>query len=405
MQTINRLDKNLVQVSTGMFNTFRTLAMINLMDPRKQNENAYLAGEFLYSDGPFKSPQHFNRFNLFGKYNKEISNFTKLKVVVSAFNSDWNASGQIPERAVEEGLITRFGAIDDGEGGYTGRINGIINLNHRFLNGNEIENEAYYTRYFFSLFSNFTFYLNDSINGDQIHQKENRNLFGDRFTYRQSNRLGNWNLNSEAGIGIRLDLTQNSELSHTKDRIEIINKIQLGNIHEANLYGYLNENFQQGPWAIDLGARFEYFHFDYEDKINHLYPAQEKSIWSPKLNFEYTINPKFQVYLKTGKGFHSNDTRVVIANGGHEILPAAYGADLGIFLKPSSHLIFNAALWYLFLDQEFVYAGDEGNIEPGGKTVRTGIDLSVRYQLTKHIFADANLNCKKVKIIFHWLQN
>ena len=85
--------------------------------------------------------------------------------------------------------------------------------------------------------------------------------------------------------------------------------------------------------------------------------------------------------MKTGKGFHSNDAKVVVANQGQEILPAAYGIDLGMNWKPSDRLFINAAVWYLYLQQEFVYDGDEGTLEPSDKTRREGIDFSARYQL------------------------
>ncbi|MFN2440938.1 MAG: TonB-dependent receptor domain-containing protein, partial [Chitinophagaceae bacterium] len=106
-----------------------------------------------------------------------------------------------------------------------------------------------------------------------------------------------------------------------------------------------------------------------------------------------------QLYLKAGKGFHSNDTRVVVANDGKEILPAAYGSDLGIILHPAKKLLFNAAAWYLYLRQEFVYVGDAGIIEPSGKTRRIGADFSARYQFTAKLFADANINWAKGRFI------
>jgi outer membrane receptor protein involved in Fe transport len=97
--------------------------------------------------------------------------------------------------------------------------------------------------------------------------------------------------------------------------------------------------------------------------------------------------------------FISNDTRVVVANKGEEILPAAYGADLGIILKPNSNLILNIAAYYLHLNKEFVYVGDDGNIEPSGKTRRKGIDIIARYQFTKTLFANANINFTKPQAI------
>jgi outer membrane receptor protein involved in Fe transport len=103
--------------------------------------------------------------------------------------------------------------------------------------------------------------------------------------------------------------------------------------------------------------------------------------------------------VKTGKGFHSNDARVVVVNRGEQILPAAYGTDAGIVVKPTPRLLVNVALWHLYLQQEFVYVGDEGIIEPSGKTRRTGIDISARYQFNNWIYADANVNLAKPRSI------
>jgi len=134
-------------------------------------------------------------------------------------------------------------------------------------------------------------------------------------------------------------------------------------------------------------------HFKYKDELSaNQKPSQDKAIVSPKFSVQYTVNPEVQLYLKAGKGFHSNDTRVVVANDGKEILPAAYGSDLGIILHPAKKLLLNAAVWYLYLRQEFVYVGDAGITEPSGKTRRVGADFSGRYQFTSHLFADANIN-------------
>ena len=103
------------------------------------------------------------------------------------------------------------------------------------------------------------------------------------------------------------------------------------------------------------------------------------------------------MYLKLGRGFHSNDTRSVVIGNPKNILPSAYGADLGIFLKPTSTLLLNVGAWYLYFEDELVYVGDEGITEANGKTRRTGIDLSARYQLTNWLFADLDLNLAKPK--------
>jgi outer membrane receptor protein involved in Fe transport len=116
------------------------------------------------------------------------------------------------------------------------------------------------------------------------------------------------------------------------------------------------------------------------------------SIVSPKINLYYHLNNRAQFYASAGRGFHSNDTRVVVSKQGLKTLPAAYGADLGTVLKPTTNLLLNIAGWYMWMEQEFIYVGDEGVTEPSGKSQRIGVDLSARYQPLKWMFFDVDVN-------------
>lgn len=397
--TYNNIPKSTFQIEAGRYNTFRTLAMIDLLKKNKDKQSAYLAGEFYYTDGPTINKQNFNRFNVFGKYNLAISSNTQLTASASGFKSKWDASGQVPERPVDDGTIDRFGSIDPSEGGNTERYNVNILLNHKFASVLSWENQAFYVRNIFSLYSDFTFYLNDPVNADEINQAEKRNIFGYNTKLSHKNIFNNWTLNSIYGAGIRYDATKDTKLSHTVKR-RFLNYVKLGDIKEANAFGYIQQQVSAGKFFIDAGLRLDYFHFDYFDKVTTVQlPAQGKAIVSPKLNIQYTVNKQVQLYVKGGKGFHSNDTRVVVANDGHEILPAAYSADVGITLKPTDAFLLNVAAWYLHLDQEFVYVGDEGVVEPSGKTRRQGIDILARYQFTKNLFANVNVNFTKPRSI------
>ena len=397
--TYNNIPASRIQIEAGRYNTFRTLAMIDLLKKNKDKQSAFFAGEFNYTDGPTKNKQSFNRINVFGKYNLAITTNTQLTASLSAFTSKWNASGQVPERAVESGLINRFGSIDPTEGGNTERYNINLILGHRFTNGSNWDNQAFYSRYKFNLYSNFTFFLNDDINGDEINQEEERNIFGYTSKFSQRYIKRNWSLQSTYALGVRYDATSNSKLANVVKR-QFLNDIKLGDINEYNLYATLQQQFNAGKWLIDAGVRIDHFNFNYFDKLNtQQLPGRDKTIASPKLNIQYTVNKKLQLYIKTGKGFHSNDTRVVVANMGHSILPAAYGMDMGFIYKPTSKLFINIAAWCLYLDQEFVYVGDDGNIEPSGKTKRQGIDVIARYQFTRNLFANLNFNFTKPRAI------
>jgi outer membrane receptor for Fe3+-dicitrate len=130
----------------------------------------------------------------------------------------------------------------------------------------------------------------------------------------------------------------------------------------------------------------------YADALLQQTTSSMTIIASPKLNLDYAVSDRVQLYWYNGRGFHSNDTRVAVQQNGRQVAPAAWGSDLGGVFKPVDKLVVQAALWYLWLDQEFIYVGDEGVVEPGGRSRRIGIDLSARYQIAKHLFADLDVS-------------
>jgi len=391
-KTKDKLEKSQVALEVGRFNTLRTVGLFNVLN--KENHHAYLATEYILFDGPFDSPQNFVRSNFMGKYTGNLGGKGKLSILASHFSSKWDASGQIPVRAIEQGLIDRFGAIDDTEGGKTGRTNIAVGFSQIIGNNTSIKNNVYYSLYNFELFSNFTFFLNDPINGDQIRQYENRQLFGYESVVNHSYSVKNSDFLLTAGAGFRNDLVKGNELSRTLNRTTTLTNIQLGDVDEKNLYTFANLEWDYGSWLFEPSVRLDVFKFNYINSLDTLYnhQSQTKAIVSPKFNIIYNLNNNVQLFVKTGIGFHSNDTRVIMEEEGIKALPAAYGGDIGTILKPTKRMIANIALWYLSLEQEFVYVGDEGIVEPSGRTRRLGVDVGLRYQLTDWMFANADAN-------------
>lgn len=395
--TYDVLDNSTIKISAGEFNTLRTVLLLNLINQTSENrkQTAYMAGEFYLSDGPFEASQDFIRSNYFGKYKTIFDDDKILELTLSTFKSQWNASGQIPQRAIEENVISRFGAIDTTEGGNTGRTN--VNLEYTKLidNATIIKNQFYYSRYNFELYSNFTFYLNDSINGDEIKQKEKRNLYGYKGSIIKESEFAGINLTQDYGLGFRYDQTIASELSHVKERAIFLNPIALGDINQSDYYLYASETFHLSEkFTAEAAARIDYFSFAYTNALDTIYSYKQVNTGVPsfKLNFDYVLNNSLSMYFYSGSGFHSNDSRVVVPQNGIEILPSAYGSDLGFKIKPYSKLIVSPAIWILYLEQEFVYVGDEAVLEPSGRTLRKGIDLSLRWEILKWLFADADVN-------------
>lgn len=395
--TKNVLDQSSIKMEGGRFDSYRTVGMFDLLgkELKAKNQSAYISSEYMYTNGYFESPQNFNRINLMGKYHGVIGDNKILTVSLSTFNSKWEASGQIPERAIKNNTITRFGAIDDKEGGNTNRSNANVILTSITDNGGVFKNQLFFSNYNFELYSNFTFFLEDSINGDQIRQKEKRNIYGYNGSFSKFSKLGGKRLRSEGGFQLRYDAINDIELSQTAQRKITLNRLALGQLIEVNAGFYIDETLSlTDRLIINGGARFDQFQFEYVNDLDTLYERKIKNsnIISPKLNLYYTFNQNVQFYVKTGTGFHSNDARVVVADSATNTLPRAVGADIGMFFKPAKRLLVNAAVWGLDLEQEFVYVGDAAVVEPSGYTRRYGVDLSFRYQLFNWLYLDMDAN-------------
>jgi hypothetical protein len=119
------LSHNSIKLEGGEFNTQRAVGLLKIFNKQnaKTRQQLYTASECFRSNGYFESPQGFHRLNIMGKYNAWFGNQSQLTITLSIFDSKWNASGLIPDRAVNTGMISSFGSIDDSEGGNTSRTN------------------------------------------------------------------------------------------------------------------------------------------------------------------------------------------------------------------------------------------------------------------------------------------
>ena len=394
-KTKDYLDNNFAKIEGGQFSTFRAITGINLLKPQgdRRSQSLYFAGEGSFTKGYFESPQNFSRFNGMLKYHGSINSQNTLTATVTGFTSKWNASGQIPDRAVESGLVGFYGAIDNTEGGKTSRHNATVELQTKLNNGGILRNQFYYSKYKFELYSNFTFYKQDPINGDQIRQKESRNIVGYNGSYQKEFYLGKLKTETKTGVQVRYDAVNNIELTRTKDRTINTDALMLGDVNELNIGAYYSQKVSFSKKVDITGAiRGDYFNNRYNDKLASQILTSNSAMFSPKLNINYCANDKVQLYLYNGRGFHSNDTRVAVKQNGKKVLPPAYGTDLGGVFKVGKKLVLQSALWYLWLQQEFVYVGDEGVVKAGGQTRRFGFDVSARYEVAKNLFADMDIS-------------
>lgn len=402
-KTLNTLNQNRLKLEYGMFGTKRVLGMVNLLPKSnhlfsRKKEDLFMAVEYKYTNSYFEQGQDFNRFNIFTKYNGELNNGDKLSISLSTFKSSWSASGQIPVRKVNDGSITNFGSIDPSEGGKTARTN--FNIMHEKKIGEKVwKNQVFYSRYDFELFSNFTFFLNDSINGDQIHQADNRNILGYNSSLNFKNQLFGRKLNTTLGAGLRYD-NANIQLNNSAKQ-EILSTVVAGKLNQVNGSVYAETDYQvTKKLKLNLGSRADIYHFDFKNTLFDTASGQKmKMIMSPKANLYYDFKKNVQFYAKSGFGFHSNDARAVIVGNLENTLARAFGNELGTVVKPSDKMLLQLTLWSLHLQSELVYVGDEGIVEVAGRTGRVGVDLGLRYELANYLYLDLDLNVNKGKLL------
>ncbi len=399
---------NMIKIEGGTYGYYRAMGVLNLLGKNshlfsKYKETAYISAEGAYNaDSYFVHPQNYKRFSIFGKYNGMLNQRTTLSIEGSYFNASWYGSGQIPIRAISEGLITRFGAIDPSEGGQTDRTNANVILKTNFDNGSILKNQVYYSYYQLNLFTDFTFFLIDTVHGDGINQRDKgRNIFGYNGTYEINRNVGGRNLKTVLGVSTKVDMGQIS-LRQQEDRV-ILDTVSMGNLYEQNVSAYIDETYHfSDKFFVNAGIRADYFYLQYKQLKLSSEPsfitmpdtgsgAASKVKFSPKINFYYNLNSNIQLFAKAGYGFHSNDARAIVANPTINTLPTAIGYEIGSTFKPIKNMLVNIELWGLNMQNELTYDQDIAADVVNGPTLRLGIDFSVRYQIMKYLFFDMDI--------------
>ena len=359
----------------------------------------YLATSLLRNDGPFLAAQGHERFNALVKATAPLGSLN-FAGMASAFRARWNASGQIPDRAVRARAISRFGSIDDTEGGSTSRYDLSLSAQsngqgrHDGDAGSQWEARVFATKYDFDLFSNFTFFLADSVNGDGIEQVDDRMMLGASGSLkRELGRAGFLTF----GSGVRLDdgdvgLYSQSARTRLGTRVDVHNR-------QLHLYQWSRfETELRSRLRADVSLRADAFRFAVSDRIPtsnagtpHASGTRWQGILSPRLNVAFDAAERMQLFANVGTGFHSNDARDVVTRAGDNVLPRAVSGELGV-RRSWNRGTFGAALWWLDLQSETVFVGDEGTTEASGRTRRVGVDLEVRQHLASSLWFDADLN-------------
>ncbi len=396
-KTLDKLERNIAQIDVASTPSQRFLsssrALLAYELPFKNNKiNSYFIGESIFAKGYFNEPQNFIRHNLMSKTVFKPNQNTKIALLLTTFKSTWDASGQIPERAITAKLIDRFGYIDNSEGGNTGRQNASLTFT-KIIDNQQFESQIYYSKYDFQLFSNFTFFLRDSINGDEIEQIDNRQIVGwnSKYAFEKGKNYITF------GANLRADFIEN-QLSNAVRRSRL-DDVAKAKINQQNIAIYVKDEIALTPkFRAEIGLRNQLMLFDVSDKLPYDATRENYSgknyqyAFLPKINLNYSLSNRYKIFFNIGKGFHSNDARSVVQDKTNHVLPAAWGSELGLSLRPSSKLLINIAFWTLNLDNELVFIGDEGTTENNGASRRFGIDMSTRWKISEQFSANVDVN-------------
>lgn len=381
-----RFEDSYVKVQGGNHGTGRILGV--LTTGPTPSAPGYVAVEAIRTDGPFASPQDFVRLNGTARLALPVGEKGRVALLTSGYRGRWDASGQIPLRAVERGRIDRFGAIDDSEGGESSRVNASATYGWQD-DRTSLSAQMYASRYALDLWSNFTFVLNDAERGDGILQRDDRTVLGGHLQLHRQNPLGTASL----GLDVRLDDARVGLFR--QERREVFGTVVDSDLRERNVGLFLQQELEIGRrLRVVAGIRHDRFRYEVEDVVGSgVSGSESRSITQPKASLIFLPegSEAFQLFVNYGRGFHGNDARSVIEDPTGRALAAADGYEVGALRRIGDGLEVSGALWRLDLEEELVWVGDEGVTEFSGATRRQGVELDARWKIGGVAWADAGL--------------
>jgi len=387
------LPQGIASVTVGEHNFYRglladTIDLSPAPDPKGglSNERSGLtyAFEYTYYDGPWDMPSNSERINGFLKYFKESGQDT-FSLTAMGYTGEWDSTDQIPKRLIKDGTLDRFDNLDDTLGGESTRYSLMGTWDRELTNG-RTHADFYLGYYDLDLFSNFTYFLTDPVNGDQFEQKDKRWFIGGEV--RREWEFGNKNTFT-LGLQTRNDFLDDIGLYNTRDR-ERIGIVREDDVKVNTVGIYATGEYHVNEWfRLQPSLRADAFHFDVNasDPVNS--GTDDDAIVSPKLSLIFGPWDSTEFYVNGGYGFHSNDARGVnLAVDGADPLVRTYGGELGMRSEIFENFVSTLALFYLHSDSELLYVGDAGASEPGPATVRYGVEWATYWQPTEWLKID-----------------
>lgn len=386
--------RGIASVTVGSFGQKRVL---NANSFEVKGGKLLYALEYFHNDGPWEKPEGYQRLNSVVSYAKEEGR-DSYKITAMGYKGGWDATNHVPLRAIEGGMIGTYGSLDPSDGGNTHRYSLSAELVRRDNDGTTSAN-AYVIDYGLDLFSNFTYYLNDPVRGDQFEQKDSRTILGANVGRVSIGSLAGINSVQSYGFQLRNDAIRNVALYNTQNRA-VFNTLTSDrvNVTDAALY-YQNELTLSDKVRLIAGIRGDLYRFDVTSDVNPADSAvKTAAVASPKLSFIFAPWGDTELFLNTGYGFHSNDARGVSKSLNPATpLVRTKGGEIGVRTRAVDHLQSSLALWMMDSDSELVFAGDTGGTEPTGPARRIGVEWANYWTPTPWFILDADVAVSRAR--------
>jgi hypothetical protein len=397
---VNQLDAPLIRVSAGNDGWGRVFGAAS---PRVGPGYMLAALELNHNDGPWVRPDDYEKVNTLVRYSQG-DNRNGFSIIGMGYWADWDSTDQVAQRAIDSGLISRFGLLDPTDGGKARRQSVSADL-QRSSGPSSYRAAGFFLRNNLNLFSNFTYFLDDE-DGDQFEQAERRTAAGGRFTYRRLGHFFERHTESALGVQLRRDWLDPVGLYHTagRQRVSTTREDEVGQTM-TGLYAQTEVEWAR-TFRTTLGLRADIYQFDVTSNNPRNSGDGSDGLVSPKFAAVFGPWGGTEFYANAGRGFHSNDARGATINvdpvSGDPVervtpLVPAKGAEVGVRTVRVKGLQSTFTLWYLGLDSELLFVGDAGTTEAGRPSRRVGVEWTNYWRLQPWLTADLDVSFSRAR--------
>lgn len=360
------------------------------------------AGEIFRLVGPWDNPDNLRRLNTVVRWNAG-SVTDGFSLTAMYYTGRWNATTDQPLRAVQSGLIGRFGSLDPSDGGRSRRTSLSLHL-AKPLAECDLTLDVYGVHQRLTLWSNFTHFLAEPVRGDQAAQNDSRWIFGGDVAVRRTFTIGATEHTVTFGLQPRLDWID-VDLQSTQAR-QSFATLRSNTVEEFSVGGFMEHKARWTPWLRTvLGVREDYYRTDDLNELTGERGKQSEALFQPKASLVLGPWKKTELYFSAGRGFHSNDARSgqVEDDLGNisfvrpPLIVRSSSYEIGLRSNLVSNLTVSVTAFKTVFESELIYVADAGQTEAGRPSHRRGIEFSAQYRPFSWIELNSNIAISRAR--------